>query len=162
MNYFELFNIPVSFQPDYNELKAAYNLLIKEKGADDAHLNKAYHVLQQENATIRYILHLKGLLGSDESEDLEPQFQLDVMDLNEELMELELDENKEQLINVEQKANRLLLKIYEDVAPVIEHYREGVTTEEELLQVKDYYCQKKYVQRILDRINGIRNIASPS
>ena len=57
---------------------------------------------------------------------------------------------------------RVLLKLYDDVAPIIESYKEDVTTEEELLQVKDFYHQKKYVEGILDRIRGIRNIAPSS
>jgi hypothetical protein len=52
--------------------------------------------------------------------------------------------------------------MYEDVAPIIESYQENTTTEEELLQVKDFYHQKKYVEGILDRIRGIRNIAPSS
>jgi hypothetical protein len=51
--------------------------------------------------------------------------------------------------------------MYDDVSPIIESYQEDTTTEEELLQVKDFYVQKKYLQSILDRIKGIRNIASP-
>ena len=34
------------------------------------------------------------------------------------------------------------------------------TTNEQLLQVKDYYFKKKYLNRILERLEGMRNIAS--
>ncbi len=161
MNHFELFGIPVSFQPDLSTLATRLAALMQTEPTQSAHINKAYHLLQDEDATIRYILHLKGLFSLEDDDELEPQFRMEVRDINEELMEVELDETQEQLLNVEQKSNRLLLKIYEDVAPVIENYKEGVTTEEELLQVKEYYFEKKYLQRILDRIQGIRNIASP-
>ncbi len=39
--------------------------------------------------------------------------------------------------------------IYEPIATVISNYEEGITTEKELLQVKEYYYQKKYLDRIL-------------
>ncbi len=39
--------------------------------------------------------------------------------------------------------------LYEPVKQIVEHYQEGVTTKEELLQVKDYYYRKKYLSRIL-------------
>ena len=65
-------------------------------------------------------------------------------------------------VEVEQKVNTLMINIYEDVEPVIEAYEEDTATEEALLQVKDFYYEKKYLERILDRINVIRNIASPS
>ena len=58
------------------------------------------------------------------------------------------------------KTKELLNQIYNDVAPIVENYQEGTTTEKELLQVKDYYYKKKYLQRILDKIHQIRNIAS--
>lgn len=178
MNHFELFDLPVSFQADPVLLKKKFYALSRQYHPDfyasaekdmqhevldkSSQVNKAYKVLQDQDETIKYVLQIKHLLQDDEKYELNPQFLMEVMDINEELMELELDENQEQLINVEQKANRLQLKLYDDVAPVIENYQDGVTTEEELLQVKQFYYHKKYIQRILDRINGIRNIASPS
>ncbi len=177
MNYFELYEIPVSFQVDQGLLKKKYyelsrlyhpDFFTSSPGEEQAgilekasQVNKAYKVLQSLDETIKYVLQLMGLLQEEEKFELDPQFLMEVMDINEELMELEMDENQEQLMNVEQKANRLMLKIYEDAAPVMDAYQEGVTTEEELLQVKDFYFQQKYLQRILDKIRGIRNIASP-
>ena len=58
------------------------------------------------------------------------------------------------------RRNNYLLKIYENVALVIKNYKEGVSSEEELLPVKDYYYRKKYLQRILDKISQMRNIAT--
>ncbi len=176
MNYFELYGLPVSFQVDYAILKKRFYVLSREYHPDfhanadpeqqasvlekSSQVNRAYKILQDQDATIKYVLALKGLLTEEEKYDLSPQFLMEVMDINEELMELEMDENQEQLMNVEQKANRLLLKIYDDVSPVIDNYNEETTTDEELLQVKDFFYQKKYLQRILDKIKGIRNIAS--
>jgi len=176
MNYFELYDIPVSFQVDPALLKKKHSELSRQYHPDSStnaeegqsavqgnasQVNKAYKIFQDQDETIQYVLKIKNLLTEDEKYELDPQFLMEVMDINEELVELELDEKQEQLMNVEQKTNRLLLKIYEDVAPIIEYYKEDTTTEEELLQVKDFYFQKKYLQRILDRIRGIRNIASP-
>ena len=177
MNYFELYEMPVSFQVDQGMLKKKYYDLSRQFHPDfftsspdeeqagilekASQVNKGYKVLQNPDETIKYVLQLKGLLQEEEKFELDPQFLMEVMDINEELMELEMDENQEQLMNVEQKANRLMLKIYEDVAPVMAGYQNGVTTEEEMLQVKDFYFQQKYLQRILDKIRGIRNIASP-
>jgi molecular chaperone HscB len=177
MNYFDLFNIPVALQVDQELLRKRYVELggtdidtgepVTSAGNEEtptrmSKLENAYRVLQDPDETIRYVLQLKQLMGVDEEYKPDPQFLMEVGDINEELVELELDENQEQLMNVEQKANRVLLKMYEDVAPIIESYQENTTTEEELLQVKDFYHQKKYVEGILDRIRGIRNIAPSS
>ena len=40
------------------------------------------------------------------------------------------------------------LKYMNRLKNIIENYKEGVTTEEELLQVKEYYFKKKYLERL--------------
>ena len=176
MNYFELFDFPVSFYIDKNILEERYEALrrIYQPGfSPDEPLeelpdmvekallvDKAYLVFQDQDETIQYVLQLKDMLPEEGEYELSEQFLMEVRDINEELVELELDEKQEQLMNVEQKVNTLILKVYEDLASVMESYKEDAGTEETLLQVKDFYYQKKYLQRILDRINGIRNIAS--
>ena len=177
MTYFDLYELPVGFQVNQAVLKKKFYALSRHYHPDyHTHLtepeqrevlekssmvNKAYHTFAEEDETIRYVLEIKGLLEAEEKYRLDPEFLMEVMDINEELMELELDETREQLMNVEQKTNRLLLKIYDDVAGTLGSYQEGITSEEELLRVKDFYYRKKYLQRILDRIGGIRNIVSP-
>ena len=54
----------------------------------------------------------------------------------------------------------LLKNENDEVEPVLAAYQEDITTEKELLQVKESYYRKKYLQRILDKIAGLRNIAS--
>lgn len=163
MNYFELLDIPVTFQPDQAVLLTKFQALSRRYDPEFpdkvAHLHKAYNTLRDPDDTLTYLLQLKGLL--DEQYKPDPQFLLEVMDINETLMEVELDENQELLTDAAQKANRLMIKLYDEVSPVMDNYQEGVTTEEALLQVKEFYHRKKYVQGILDRITGIRNIASP-
>ena len=44
---------------------------------------------------------------------------------------------------------------YKPVKDIIEHYREGITTEKDLLKVKEYYYKKKYLQRIQQQLNGM-------
>ena len=65
---------------------------------------------------------------------------------------MELDENKTAIPNLELRISELQEEIYEPVKNIIEHYKEGVTTEEELLQVKDYYFKKKYLDRLRDQL----------
>ena len=161
MNHFELYKIPLSFNPDRDLILARHDALMKDsERASQA--EKAYDILEDPDATVQYILEIKGLWQPDEVFEPDPQFSLEVSDINEELMQLELDEKQEQLMDVEQKTNRLLLKKIEDVAAVMDNYEEDTGTGEELLQVKEFYHQKKYLEGILDRIRGVRNIASPS
>jgi molecular chaperone HscB len=74
---------------------------------------------------------------------------MEMMELNEALTDTGIapDESLTSLEN----------ELYEKVSAIIENYTEGITTQEEMLQMKDYYYKKKYLQRIRERI---RNIAS--
>ena len=159
MNYFDLFEIPVSLKPDKTGLAQQYFALQKKYHPDfftqaseaeqaealeiSSMINKALKVLQQEDATIKYVLQLKGLLEEDEKNQLPPNFLMEMMELNE-----DLSENSIQQINSMEKS------LYNDVAPIIENYDDAATTTTDLLKVKEYYYKKKYLQRILDRIDG--------
>lgn len=176
MNYFELYGLPVLMKIDSAEIKAKFYELsrqyhpdfhaqsdphqqahILEKSAD---VNKAYKIFQNPDDTIKYVLQMKELIHDEEKYELDPEFLMEVMDINEEVMELESGADKEALDRCIGKTKNLLTEIYADVKSIIENYQEGVTTEKELLQVKAYYYKKKYLQRILDKIHQIRNIAS--
>lgn len=162
MNHFELYQIPISFQPDLVLVKKRFYQLSREFHPDffahvseeekekiltiSAQVNKAYQIFQDEQALIKYILIEKGLLMEEEKYQLSPDFLMEVMDLNELLMDASDSASKEGI-----RASIITLQnnIYEPVKAIITNYQEGISTEKELLQVKDYYYQKKYLDRIL-------------
>jgi molecular chaperone HscB len=176
MNYFELYGLPVLMKVDVSEIKQKFYELSREYHPDfytqhdearqadvlekSADVNKAFKVFQNTDDTIKYVLQLKNLIHDEEKYELDPEFLMEMMDINEQLMDLDTDADKEALEECEQKTKELLSQIYNDVVHIVENYKEGVTTEKELLQVKSYYYKKKYLQRILDKIYQIRNIAS--
>ena len=176
MNYFQLFDIPIQLAVEKGSLTRKYYQLSREFHPDyhsnapvekkeevlqqSSQINKAYKTFQNSDETISYVLQLKGLLHADEKYDLDPDFLAEMLDINEALMELQMDPNDHKLAESEMQTKQLINNIYSEVAPIIENYQEGITTEKELLQVKEYYYRKKYLQRILDKIGGMRNIAS--
>ena len=146
------------YHPDFHiQSGEAQQAAVLEKSAD---VNKAYKVFQNPDDIIKYVLQLKNLIQDEEKYELDPDFLMEVMDINEQLMELETGADTEALDQTVLKTKELLTQIYKDVEPIVENYQEGITTEKELLQVKSYYYKKKYLQRILDKIYQIRNIAS--
>ena len=169
MNYFDLFDIPVQLRVDKKSLTARFFELSRKFHPDyhagstaeeqeemlekSAMLNKAYKVFGKEEDTIRYVLLLKGLMEEEEKYALPNDFLMEVMDINEGLMDLE-GEDEAAKEGVIQKITNFEKEIYEPVQPVIENYKEGTTTEKELLQVKDYYYKKKYLHRIREQLSG--------
>lgn len=158
MNYFELFELPVSLKVDKTLLAKKFFELQKKFHPDfftqstefeqaealekSALVNKALITLKNDEETIKYVLLLKGIMEKDEKYQLPPAFLMEVMELNEELSQ----NSKKQIETIEDAINA-------PVKNIIENYNEN-TTAEDLLKVKEYYYKKKYLQRILDRING--------
>ena len=159
MNYFELFEIPVSIKVDKSLLNKKYVALQRKFHPDfftqsteteqaealeqSSIINKAIKTLQNEDATIKYILQLKGLLEEDEKYALPPDFLMEMMDLN----EADPADGKLQAVIYSNQ-------IHSEIKPIIDQYDDTIITPEALLRLKEYYFKKKYLQRILDRIDG--------
>lgn len=173
MNYFELFQMPVTLKIDKIKLTKKYFELQKKyhpdffSGADEEEqlevlnksslINKAFKTFQNEDETIKYVLHLKGLSDEDEKHQLPMDFLMEVMEINEALTEG--DEKK--LAEAGKNVEGLQKNLYNEVKNLIESYNDEEVSSKELLQIKEYYFKKKYLKRILERLEGIRNIASP-
>ncbi len=161
MTYFQLFEIPVQLKVDpatlsrkFFELSRKYHpdhsatendKIQAEALENSALLNKAWKTFQNPDATIKYVLLEKGLLQEEEKYELPPAFLMEVLEINEQLMEM--DETTD-LSNLQSTISNLQSDIYEPVKEMVENYKDGVNTEKELLQVKEYYYKKKYLDRI--------------
>jgi molecular chaperone HscB len=162
MNYFELYNIPVSFQPDQQVVKTKFYELSRQYHPDfhsqateeqqaemlekASQVNMAYKIFIHPDETIKYVLQLKGLLEEEEKYQLSPDFLMEVLDLNEQALDVSEQEDIDRLTET---IHNFQKQIYEPVETIVASYQEGVTTEKELLQVKEYYYRKKYLDRIL-------------
>ncbi len=162
MNYFELYQIPLSFKPDQALVKKRFYQLSRKyhpdfytnESADEkekvlelsAMVNKAYQTFQHTDFLMKYILQEKGLLVEEEKYQLSSDFLMEVMDINEQLMDADSAEAKEALRD---EINHLQNKIYAPIEAIMAAHQEDSFTQEELLQVKEYYFRKKYIDRIL-------------
>lgn len=169
MNFFELYNIPLSFSPDRNEVKKQYFQLSRKyhpdfvsNGTDadkeealevSAKINKAYKVLNNSDETVKYVLQLKGLLQDDEKYDLPKDFLIEMMDVNESLMDAKMENDEAAINKCKSSIATFSSEIYEPVKEIIEKNTDVDFTQEKMLQVKDYYFKKKYLNRILDSIS---------
>lgn len=160
MNYFEIFGIPVQLKVDKSGLSAKYFELNKKFHPDfyanaipseqqhaleiTANLNKAFKTFQNPDETIKYVLQLKELLEEEEKYQLPPDFLMEVLEINEQLM----DADQSAVSSLQSAVDNLQSEIYEPVKKIIENYQDGITTEKDLLLVKEYYYKKKYLNRI--------------
>ena len=84
---------------------------------------------------------------------LPPDFLMEVLEINEQLMDAEDASEMKAKLETGSITN-LQTEIYEPVKEIVEHYQEGATSEKELLQVKEYYYKKKYLDRITRELTG--------
>ena len=76
---------------------------------------------------------------------------MEVLDINESLM----DVDETTIPQLESRISELQTEIYEPVKKYIEDYQDDRVTEKELLQVKEYYYKKKYLDRIRRQLAGM-------
>lgn len=166
MNYFELYNIPVTLNPDLREVKKKFYELSRKyhpdfvsQGTQDEQadaleysslVNRAYTIFNNPDATIKYVLQWKQLLEEEEKYQLPPDFLMEVMELNEQLADANMEQETSTIKSIQKEINNLQTRIHEPVKKIIENYEDGITTPKELLQVKEYYFKKKYLNRILE------------
>ncbi len=167
MEYFELYELPVSLKVDkaavtkkYYELSKAFhpdNFSLSDATKQSealektSHINMARKVLANAHKRLAYLLKEKGVIVTDEKYKLPPMFLGEMMEINEALMELQFEpdaKNKEKIIaQVENEVN----KLYKTVASFFEA-EELVLDEASSAQLKDYYYKKKYLDRIKEKL----------
>jgi len=167
MTYFQLFEIPVRLKVNTKELANKFFQLSKKYHPDyfinesekaraealeiSSQINKAWKIFQNQDETIKYVLLLKNLVEEEEKYELPPDFLAEVLELNESLMDTDEFSGSNDL---KQKLTVLHNEIFEPVKQIIENYKDGSTTETELLLVKEYYYKKKYLDRLQQQLNG--------
>ena len=162
MNYFELFDLPVApvvnkstlakkyfelqkkFHPDFftNESEEEKEMVLQQS----ADINKAFKIFQNSEKTIEYFLQQKGIITTDEKFSLPHGFLMEMMELNE-----DLSEDNPGLTNNKVAAYEAVLN--ESILPVLQHYNAAATTGADLQKLKEYYYKKKYLKRILERLD---------
>jgi len=169
MNYFDFYNIPMTFKPDAAALKKQFYANSKkyhpdffateseEKQAEILELstlnNKAYKVLKNEEARMKYILDEMGIYGKEGENKLPQEFLMEMMDINEEIMELQFDPNPTAQEKVLQQVDTFEKSLHADVADILENWTAEKGTEEDLKKVKNFYLKKKYLLRIKENVS---------
>lgn len=170
MDYFELYDIPVSFSPDAATVKKKFYELSRKYHPDrftlsddaskaealrmSAMNNDAYKVLNDADATMSYILKLNNVLEDEEKYNLPPDFLMEMMDLNEAISDCELEpDNEGARQQAQQNLDEHISGWNEDLAPLLAKYDAATPDKGLLEQVKDYYFRKKYLLRIKERID---------
>lgn len=168
MNYFEFYTIQPAFFIDEELLKKLFYQHSKDfhpdfhalKSEDEqqkmlelsTYNNKAYFVLKSLNTRLEYLLKLNKVLTDDEKYSLPPEFLMEMMDINEEIMELEFEPNPDKLIALKNQASINENDLLDQISSLAKQY-DAANDSSILLTIKDLWYRKKYLLRIKDSLN---------
>lgn len=164
MNYFEFYDIPLSFLPDEAALRKTFYANSKKYHPDFFTMaseeeqqkvlelstlnNEAFKTLSNQDLRMKYILDLKGLMAEEGQNNIPQDFLMEMMDINEGLMELEFDYSKDAHQKIETELNTLKDSLLNEIMPTLKSYTDGVSEDTDLEAVKDYYFKMRYLLRI--------------
>jgi molecular chaperone HscB len=163
MNYFELFEIPPQFEVDTKKIKPKF-LELSRKFHPDFHtnedeaglqrvmeissaVNKGWQVFQDPMATLQYVLEMIGSISEQENVKLSGDFLMEMMELNEQIT----DSEQNQLLDIKEKIYQYEQTLYSGVKKMLIS-SPSATSETDLEKIKEYYYQRKYLNRIQERI----------
>jgi len=171
MNYFEFYNIPISFKVDETALRSQFYALSKKYHpdfftlADEAEQaevlrlstlnNEAYKVLSDFDKRMKYILQEKEILGEEGKNKIPQDFLIEMMDINEPLMELQLDFDQKVYDKIVQQLKEKEDTLYDSISNIIESYDAANSPDTDLEKVKSYYLKKRYLIRIRENLEKI-------
>ncbi len=161
MNYYELFELPQKpiadktyvskkyielqkkFHPDFftNENEADKENALEQSAA----INKGFNIFTNKEKTIEYFLQQKGIITTDEKYSLPPDFLMEMMALNETIDEKDT--------NASTKINDFVKELDSEIAGLLSGENIEGLDDNALQILKAYYYKKKYLKRILDRLD---------
>ncbi len=171
MNYFAFYGLPEGFLLDEAALKSKYYQLSRELHPDFhaqdtpaaqaealrlSTLNTdAYRTLANPDSRMAYVLAQHGLLAEGSAQNqLPPDFLMEVMDLNEQLMELEMEPDPAATEKVAAEVTALADTLDAGIEPVLAGYEQLPADHRPaaLQQICTYYLKKRYLLRIQQQL----------
>lgn len=164
-NYFELFDIPVSFEVDQETLSVRYRDLQRAVHPDRfasasdqekrlsvqqaALINEAFQALKSPLTRARYLLELNGVTLEDNDTSMDPAFLMEQMELREELAAVRGKDDPFGELN--KLRDRIEKNERELVASLQALFNDG----DDLENGKDLVRRMQFMQRLLDEVDEL-------
>ena len=174
MDYFELYGLPVTFNPDPKIVRQKFYELSKkyhpdfyineseEKQEEVLQLstlnNKAFQVFGDLQRRIHYVLTLKGMLAEGDHYALPQSFLMEMMDVNEALMELQFEPDPEKLASITSEISAIETALQNELKDLTVAYDSQSPEGQDmtLKAIKDLYYRNKYLYRIRESLAKIK------
>ncbi|MBK8627471.1 MAG: Fe-S protein assembly co-chaperone HscB [Saprospiraceae bacterium] len=169
IDYFELFDLKVSFTLDEGALKKKFYKLSRDFHPDhftmenaekqeevlqmSSVVNTAYKVLQDDKARMKYILEKYDLLKGIDNESLPQDFLMQMMDINETIFDLQMSPDPIALLKVKTELASMEDELREEADKWIHDFENQIDTDKALENIKYYYLKSKYLLRIRENLS---------
>lgn len=167
MNYFEFYDIPMSFAPDITVVKKKYYFFSKKYHPDfytqdsvekqmealefSSLNNKAFNTLRDGQKCMKYVLDEMGVLGEEGTETVPRDFLLNMMEINEDLMEAKMSGDDFQRMEVQVKLDGIEKNEVELVKTLLSKTANDLNNDE-LEEIKAFYLKQQYLKRLRNQL----------
>ena len=167
MNYFDFFQIPISWEIDEAALKKQFYLNCKKfhpdfySLADEAQQqwaleqstlnNEGYAILRDPDRRLQYFLEINGKLSPAPA--LPQMFLMEMMDINEALMDLEMDFHTTLWEKTLSQASAVEKKLNEEFNSTLQNIKNDGVNDEMLTLMENIFLKKKYLLRIKEKLS---------
>lgn len=168
-NYFEFYQLPISFFIDEKELKKRFLSFNRQFHPDyftqsepekqnamlemATYNNKAYNTLLNFDQRVKYILEIFQQMEEGEKYQLPGHFLAEMMDINEALMELQFEPDKAIITQISSKLTQTENELLSEVMPLMKQFSENEQNADILAAVKEFYYKKRYLLRIKETLS---------
>ena len=171
--YFKWFDLPVCFLPDEEKLRQKYYALSRSLHPDFYTLeepevreeilrkssvnNEAYSTLSDRNKRVKYALEVYGVVDGENSNSLDQEFLMEMMELNEILMDASIEEDRDKLQQITLEVEKIMDKLGEESLIYMTEFDAGKNQQDNLLRIRDAYLKRQYILRILENCRKFAN-----
>jgi len=170
LNYFELFEIPVSFDLEMSLLTKKYYALSMQFHPDrftlkseeeqasalmkSTEINEAYRTLKDNQKRIKYILKLYDVEFVEGKERVPQEFLMEMMEINEQLTEYKFDPDPSKAEVLHNEIDKIEELLNAEVSLIFTKFNSKTTNPNELQIVKSYYLKTQYLNNLKNNLNG--------
>ena len=177
-NYFELFNLPPSFEVNKKDLRSHYKTVMSKCHPDrfvsnseadknaalaaTSHVTQAYNILKSPPKRAAYLLELLGLfVNSNANLSSDPLFLLDQLELRERLENVPLSENPDSLLqtvigeakSLQSEQGQLFSVLYEQLQTL----RQSEDQEKLLQNAQDSILKLRFLEKLFEEISALQH-----
>ncbi len=172
-NYFDFFGLEITFGIDKATLKKQYfantkayhpdryinaspqeQLAVLQKSTLN---NTAYKTLKDDQKRLAYILTYFGKLGEGTSPQIPQQFLMEMMDINEEVMELRMDYDRDKYNQIKEEAEKIIAALQDNAKEILDSDEPISAEDPRLDQALAYYLKSKYIRRLQENLDKIES-----